>query len=164
MKGCCFTGYRPSKMPFPLVDGNEQYDEFYKNARQAIEDAIADGCDTFYNGGAVGFDIITAEIVLDFKKEYDVSLIIVVPHPKQADAFTPEWYARYKNCVENADEVITTCDHYHKGVFQIRNEYMVDRSERVITYYDGQKGGTGNTIRYAKKHGKQIVNLAPFAI
>ena len=36
---------------------------------------------------------------------------------------------------------------------------MVDNSDYVITWFDGQSGGTKNTIRYAKKIGRQIFNI-----
>ena len=51
------------------------------------------------------------------------------------------------------------CDHYHKGVFQMRNEWMVDHSNRVIAYYNGTPGGTRNTIEYAEKKMIEVVML-----
>ncbi|MDY5774050.1 MAG: hypothetical protein SPK32_11530, partial [Bacteroidaceae bacterium] len=42
---------------------------------------------------------------------------------------------------------------YSRGCFQIRNEWMVDRSARVIAVYNGEAGGTRNTIAYANKVG-----------
>ena len=39
----------------------------------------------------------------------------------------------------------------HRGVYQIRNEWMVDHSARVIAVYNGEAGGTQNTILYADK-------------
>lgn len=49
------------------------------------------------------------------------------------------------------------CDHYHRGCFQIRNEWMVDRSARLIAAYTGEKGGTKNTVDYAARKGVQTV-------
>jgi uncharacterized phage-like protein YoqJ len=40
---------------------------------------------------------------------------------------------------------------YSPAVYQLRNEWMVDRSSRVIAVYDGKAGGTRNTINYARK-------------
>ena len=37
---------------------------------------------------------------------------------------------------------------------------MVDRSQRVISFCDGKSGGTQNTLRYARKKGCQIINVA----
>ena len=46
--------------------------------------------------------------------------------------------------------------HYHNGVFQQRNAWMVDRSNRLIAYYNGTPGGTRNTIEYAEKKGVEV--------
>ncbi len=51
------------------------------------------------------------------------------------------------------------CPDYSKGAFQKRNEWMVDRSSRVIAFYNGESGGTRNTIRYAESKGVQVINL-----
>lgn len=36
---------------------------------------------------------------------------------------------------------------------------MVNHSARVIAAYNGESGGTKNTIRYAINHGISVVNL-----
>ena len=40
-----------------------------------------------------------------------------------------------------------------EDVYQLRNQWMIDHSSKVIAVYDGQPGGTRNTIMYAKAHG-----------
>lgn len=44
-------------------------------------------------------------------------------------------------------------DHYFTGCYQVRNEWMVDRSNLVIAVFNGQKSETKNTIDYAKRKG-----------
>lgn len=67
----------------------------------------------FYAGGAVGFDILAAENVLDLKSEFlDVVLIIVVPFPEQDKFFNGENKKRYFNILDKADEVITISEKY----------------------------------------------------
>ena len=58
-----------------------------------------------------------------------------------------------------ADEIMCLSDDYYRGCFQKRNEYMIDRSDIVITWFDGKKGGTANTLKYAEKNQKRVVNL-----
>jgi len=42
--------------------------------------------------------------------------------------------------------------------FQLRNQYMVDKSTSVRAFYDGrQSGGTYNTIQYARSQGKPVL-------
>ena len=47
-----------------------------------------------------------------------------------------------------------------KRAYQIRNQQMVDRSDLVIFYVDHSSGGAYQTMRYAEKQGKRVINLA----
>jgi uncharacterized phage-like protein YoqJ len=42
---------------------------------------------------------------------------------------------------------------------QIRNEWMVDRCDKLIAVWDGSKGGTGNCVDYAKSVNKDIFRI-----
>ena len=61
--------------------------------------------------------------------------------------------------MRKADLVRFICPGYSRACFQIRNEWMVDHSARVIAVFNGEKGGTKNTIDYAKRQ-KVGVHLA----
>ncbi len=67
----------------------------------------------------------------------------------------------YSDLLKEADLVVPVSKHYHKGVYQIRNEWMVDHSSRVIAYYNGEPGGTKNTIDYAEKKGIEVITNNP---
>ncbi len=60
------------------------------------------------------------------------------------------WQSRYNAILQQADLVRFVCPSYSRDCFQRRNEWMVDRSSRVIAVYNGEPGGTRNTIEYAK--------------
>ena len=49
-----------------------------------------------------------------------------------------------------------------KGAIQIRNRKMVDRSDLVVFYVDHSSGGAYQTLRYAQRKDKEILNLAYF--
>ena len=51
------------------------------------------------------------------------------------------------------------CEHYFRGCYQVRNEWMVDRSARVIAVFNGEPSGTKNTVVYAKKKGVEVNNV-----
>lgn len=59
--------------------------------------------------------------------------------------------------MRRADIVKYVCKGYSRACFQIRNEWMVDHSKRVIAIYNGQPGGTKNTIEYAERVGVYVV-------
>ena len=55
-----------------------------------------------------------------------------------------------------ADYVKYICPEYCKDCFQTRNEWMVNHSAKVIAVFNGEKGGTANTVKYASLKGLQI--------
>ena len=160
---CCFTGYRPSKLPFLNNKDGEDFIEFENSIISVLTKLINENCIVFYTGMAMGFDIIAAETVLLMKKIYkdkDIRLISVLPFENQNDSFDDEWKKRFDNIIKNCDEKIILSQNYYKGCYQKRNKYMVDNSDFVITWFDGQKGGTKNTLDYAAKKKRQIFNIS----
>lgn len=153
MHRCCFTGHRPDKMTMGERDIKPKLEK-------AIDDAIKNGYVTFITGMAMGTDVWAAEIVLEKKKRNkDIHLICALPHPgfeKRRDNTEKE---RFTTIIDEADYVKLINDHYFSGCYQVRNEWMVNHSARVIAVYDGQSGGTRNTIRYAEKNCVEIVNV-----
>lgn len=159
-KKCCFSGYRPQKFPFNLNESDIDYGVFLKNLKTTVSSLIDDECLVFYTGMAIGFDIIAAETVLKFKENNDnIKLIAVVPFKSQETSFDEEWKTRYYNIINRSDEVITLSEVYHAGCYQNRNKYMVDNSDYVVTWYDGKQGGTRNTLSYAAKKKRFIINI-----
>lgn len=159
---CCFTGYRPNKFPFEFEGRSEEYAAFEAALTEAIFSLPKENCFTFYTGMAMGFDILAAEIVLLLKEKNDcvVNLICVLPFKDQTNGWSEEWKQRYQNVLEKADQVILLSENYYKGCYFKRNYFMVDKSDYVLTFYDGQSGGTAATLKYAAKENKKIVNLA----
>lgn len=157
---CCFTGHRSDKLNFPLDDTTYDYNKFYGRLSSAISDTIKKGCTNFYCGMAHGFDIIAGEYIALIKKlNKSLKLIGVVPFSGQEKGWSKEWQQRYRDLLNECDEVVTLNDSYSKWVYDQRNRYMVDRCRYVLTYFDGGKGGTDNTIKYAIKHGREVFNI-----
>ena len=157
---CCFTGHRSDKFEFSLTEPTMEYSKFYARLSCAVADALEKGVTTFYCGLAHGFDIIAGEYISVVKlKRDDVKLIGVVPYSGQEKGWSQDWQARYRALLNECDEVVTLNDAYAKWVFDQRNHYMVDRCRYVIAYYDGSKGGTDNTVKYAVKHCRDVFNI-----
>lgn len=159
---CCFTGYRPQKYPFPLCRGNAAFDTLENALTDTLFDLYETHCRTFYTGMAMGFDLIAAEAVLFLKKakrDPDIKLIAVLPFADQWKTFDEDWKARFDTVLEECDGKVLIEREYCKGCYAERNRYMVDHSDFIVTWYDGQKGGTRNTILYAEKCGRGVINL-----
>ena len=150
---CCFTGHRPDKIEL----GEKEIKPLLENA---IDEAISKGFVTFITGMAMGTDIWAAEIVLDRrKKNNDLHLICALPHPGFESRRSFVEKMRFSKIIKNADLVKEINNHYFTGCYQVRNEWMVDRSNLVIAVFNGQKSGTKNTVDYAKKQGLTINNV-----
>lgn len=65
-----------------------------------------------------------------------------------------EHYLEYYDTIE-----VAAYKHY-RSAFQSRNRKMVDRSNLVVFYVEKMFGGAYQTMQYAKKCNKPIVNLA----
>lgn len=146
----CFTGHRPEK----LHNDEAAVCTVLSNA---IDAAIADGFVTFITGMARGVDIWAAEIVLARKAvNSEIRLICALPHPDFEKRWSAAWQARYTAVLQQADLVRTICPVFSMASYQIRNEWMVDHSARVIAIYNGASGGTAKTIAYAEKNGVEV--------
>lgn len=152
---CCFSGHRPEKLDEP--------EENVKNwLSEQIDQAIAAGYTTFISGCAMGVDIWAGQLVLQKKaKNPALRLIAATPWPGFSNRWNIDWQVQYSDLLKNADLIVPVCNHYHKGVFQQRNEWMVDHSNRVIAFYNGAPGGTRNTIEYAEKKGVEVITNNP---
>ena len=150
---CCFTGHRPDKMEL----GEKEIKPLLE---KVIDDAIAEGYVTFITGMAMGTDIWAAEIVLERKKRNkDLHLICALPHPNFESRRSMTEKMKFNKIVKKADLVKEINNHYFTGCYQVRNEWMVDRSNLVIAVFNGQKSGTKNTVNYAKRKGVKIMNV-----
>lgn len=152
---CCFTGHRPEKL-------NEPPEEVQAWLGAQIDRAISNGYTTFISGYAMGVDIWAGEIVLRKKAANpEIHLIAATPWPGFSNRWSDEWRRQYSELLRCADLVINVCTHYHNGVFQQRNEWIVDHSNRVIAFFNGAHGGTKNTIDYAENRGIEVITNNP---
>lgn len=150
---CCFTGHRPENLRRPEK-------EVRADLEREIRQAVIDGLNVFISGMARGVDIAAAEIVLQLREEgYSVRLICASPYPGFEKDWSRTWQNRYWATIAEADLVRYICPKYTKGCFQIRNEWMVNHSARVIAVFNGQPSGTKNTIDYALRQGIPVIKI-----
>jgi len=147
----CFTGHRPEKLTrFEWL--------IKKDLEKEIRQAVADGMNVFISGMARGVDIWAAQIVLKMrKKNQDIKLICACPYNGFEQGWSEEWKQQYRDILAEADLVKYVCENYSRACFQIRNEWMVDHASRVIAVFNGEKGGTKNTIDYAIRNAIEVI-------
>jgi len=123
---------------------------------------IGKGYVDFLSGGALGFDLMAAEMVLSLREKYPwIRLVMVLPFDGQADQWSQEQRKRWLDVIEASDKVIHVSHEYDKGVFFRRNHLLVENANLLLAAYDGQPGGTAGTVAYAKRHGVKVLRIAP---
>ena len=160
---CCFTGYRPDKMPWGYDEKDYRCLELKNQIEYVIEQTINDGYKIFLCGMALGFDTFCAEAVLKLKKRYKhIKLIGAIPCKDQDCNWKPEFKVRYRKLISQLDGIRCIYDTYNGYECMMeRNYYMVNNSSKLIALYDGKSGGTKRTIEYAKKRGLNMTVLNP---
>ena len=160
MGRCCFTGHRPEKLIISERDILVVENKIKKMLIPVIEKSIADGYKTFITGMARGFDMWAADIVLEEKiNNPDIHLICALPIDNFEARWVIEEQEHYRDILSRADFIKTVSGYYYTGCFQARNEFMVNHSARVIAAFNGARGGTENTINYAKRNGVEVINI-----
>ena len=150
---CCFTGHRPEKLGAPEW-------QIKRELEREIRQAIADGLDVFITGMARGVDIWAAEIVLNLRDSgMPIRLMCASPFDGFERSWNEEWRQRYHQIMAAADHTLFVCNSYSRSCFQIRNGWMVNHSARVIAVFNGEKGGTKNTIDYAHTKNIHLVTI-----
>ena len=150
---CCFTGHR--KIPL------DQLESVTQRLRDAVIASIKDGYLYFGAGGALGFDTLAAQTVLDLKKDYpQIKLILVLPCRAQTRGWKQEDIEEYNRIMMAADKVVYTSQDYYNGCMHKRNRHLVDNSSRFICFLTEETGGTFYTVNYASEHGLTIINIA----
>lgn len=163
-KSCCLTGHRPSGFPWDYQDKkSEEYKNYISSLEKKIITLIEEyGCVHFISGMAIGADTDFAKLCLDLRdREYPhITVEGAIPCPNQEAKWTDADKKEYKKLLKRLDKVTTVSNTFTYSCYQKRNEYMIDNSDCIIAVWNGeQKGGTYNSICYAKRTKKLISYL-----
>ena len=159
---CCFSGYRPEKMPFS-ADSAAVVDipaVLREPLLRAALTAYHSGYTCFLSGMSRGFDLWAAQTVLHLRQRLPVQLYAIQPFPEQAAGWAEDWQHVHAEVKAAADACYTVSPAYEPQCFYLRNQFLVDASSHLICYYDGQTGGTKYTLACARKAGLSIENIA----
>lgn len=157
---CCFTGHRPSKLPWRDDESDARCASLKRRILTAVETACEEGMEHFICGMAEGCDLYFCEAVLTAKGKFPhVTLEAAIPCSSQADAWSAGQRTRYERLRAACDFETLVQERYTPGCMQRRNRYMVDHSCMLIAAHDGLPGGTRSTIQYAMQRGLFIVDL-----
>lgn len=144
---CAFTGHRIVRdLDFGLLD-------------RVILNLVKNGCNRFLCGMARGFDLAAAESVLALKPTYAVQLVACIPCEEQSQSFSRADGERYSRILSRCSEIIVLADEYYNGCMQVRDRFMVDNADVILSYLRQKSGGTYYTVGYARRLNKKIIEL-----
>ena len=146
-----FFGHRYIDNPFRIEERLEEH--IY---RLLAEKEYVD----FLVGRDGEFDQFASSAVLRLRKRYrddNSSLILVLPYARAEYLNNEETYHNYYSEVEISYEASKA---HPKAAIQIRNREMVDRADLILCCIEREQGGAWQTIQYAIKQGKTVINLA----
>ncbi|MCM1315815.1 MAG: DUF1273 domain-containing protein [Alistipes senegalensis] len=155
MKSISFTGHRRLTENKAAIS-----DRLYKK----LEEEIQNGATDFNTGGAVGFDCISAAVILKLREIYPhikLNLILPCSNDEQTKYWTHEEKVEFYRILSLANTVEYTSEHFYTGCMKIRNARLVELADCCFCYWNTnkQKSGTGQTVRMAMKKKIKIVNL-----
>lgn len=105
------------------------------------------------------FDLLVSSILHSVKKKYrndNIEHTLVLPYYTAEYIANEKAYEKYYDRIEHS--IMATKVH-PKAAIQVRNREMVDMSDLIICYFEQKKGGAYQTVKYAEKIGKPIINL-----
>lgn len=150
-----FTGHRPEKLPWGDDEDDPRCAALKIQILNAVRAAAGEGYDTFLCGMARGCDFYFAEAVLALGLRLEAYL----PCPSQADRWREPDRQRQTRLLMQCDAVYMLEPRYSAGCMLRRNQRMVDNCSALLTVYDGSPGGTGATVDYALRRGREVRGL-----
>lgn len=151
-KTVCFSGHRPEKLP----DGGSDCSQVIRTIKSVLYKEIIEsaenGYTSFVTGLARGVDLWAGEMVMELKaRGMPLKLIAAAPYRGHGKNFKGKDKFTLGNILLKADEIVYVSESYSRECMRLRNEYMVDRSHKLIAVVSDYRSGTGQTIRYAEK-------------
>ena len=150
---CCFTGHRD--LPQNLIP--QLRAQMYAELEKLYSFF---GVKTFISGGAIGFDLLAAETVLELKRAHpEIKLIFALPCENHTKNWGDAATMKFRMLSLLADNTVYVSQNYYNGCMHVRNKFMLEHSEFCICYCKKTSGGSYYTLCAAKKMNKTIIEL-----
>jgi len=152
------TGHRPHKL-------NQEYDYdgpctkyVYKEILRILAEDSPDVC---ISGMAIGADTLFALAAL----ELEIPLIAALPFIGQENRWPEKSKKIYREILNNplTTKKVVSEGGYSAHKMHLRDMYMVDEADKVLAVFNGTKGGTYYTVKYAIKNDVDIIYVDPDA-
>ena len=145
MKACCGFGHR------------NVFENISSKLDNAVEEAIAQGCEIFYTGAMGEFDSLFSSAVRSAKKVYPhIKLIGVKPYFTNDINTDKDYYTALYDDIIIPDELAGI---HPKAAIKARNRWIIDNSDIVLIYTVRNFGGAYEAKRFAERNGKRLIKI-----
>ncbi len=106
------------------------------------------------------FDSCVSSVIHRVRKKYrkdNSSLSLMLPYLTAEYSKNKSYFEDYYDNIEISYAALNA---HPKAAIQHRNREMTDRADLIICYVKNNSGGAYQTVKYASKIKKQIINLA----
>lgn len=114
---------------------------------------------------ALGVDLWSAQIVLGLQEKYPtIRLHCILPCEGQEIKWADSAQEQYRSILRRSSDVVYVSRKYTQNCMLERNRYLVDHASILVAVCNGtQRSGTGATVRYAQKQGREIFIIDPIS-
>ena len=154
---CCFTGHRD----IPAGEETKIKARVYHRIQPLIQQGII-----YYGvGGALGFDIMMTEYLIQLRKDNKrMKIIEVLPFEGYRAKWSQEEQARTALLDKQMDKIVYVAKEPSKAAYLARNRHLVDGSKYCISYCTKPTGGTAYTVKYALEKGLTVYNASSYDV
>ena len=162
-KVCAFTGHRPNKLPWRYNEQDPRCVALKEVLAEQIAALAEAGYTQYLSGMAEAVDVWSATTVLSLRENNPViKLHCILPCTGQAEKWSASSRELYHSILEQADSIVYVSRNYHKNCMLDRNHFLVDHASMLLAVYNGvRRSGTGATVNYARKMGREIIVIDP---
>ncbi len=140
-KSCGFFGHR--------------YVSAQKELKQELIDILIDLIEnkdvrTFYVGQRGDFEFLTYNTLIELQEKYpDIQIVLVISYPEEL----------HKTELKIDDFIypVTAQCVYKRFAISYRNQWVAEQSDYIIAYVKYEQGGAYQSLKMAKRFGKNII-------
>jgi len=159
---CCIIGQRPQELIWRFNEEDPRCVKFKNLLRQQIEHMIVTyGVTRFLTGLERGAETYAAEIILDLKRNYPITLECVLANEDMRNDWLEEECDRFYDIIVRADKEYLLEGHASEDSMAKRNRFMVSRSHYVLVISDGKKGDVMEAGIYAYRNNRYVLTVNP---
>ncbi|WP_456278620.1 DUF1273 domain-containing protein [Bacillus sp. AK128] len=143
LKVLAITGYKSFELG--IFQKDHKGIQYIKKAlHKRLIPLIEEGLEWIIVSGQMGTELWAAEVIIELKEKYPIQLAILTPYLEQESKWNEGNKEMYGWILSQADFVdsITKRPYENPGQLKVKNQYIVQKSDGLLAFYDDEKKGS----------------------